>query len=171
MVATHVIEIIYIKMLSYMQDLLITHLLDAMHIEGNLCKYILYHLYGEGEATDALRRASRRACQEKNVHPEVWIRNEPDGHGGFKEVFPRAPWILTKAERIEFRKRIISMRFPTGYGANLCSTFRKEKAKHIGGLKTHDKHKLLLDIIPIALQGLGCPIVYEALVDLSRLLR
>ena len=38
-------------------------------------------------------------------------------------------------------------------------------------MKTHDKHRMLLDILPVALQGLGSPIVHEAIVDLSSLLR
>ena len=92
-----------------MQDLKITHLLDLMHIEGNVCKYILHHLYGEYESTADKRRKSCMACKAMNVHPEVWIYTKrvrvPDGEGGFTskivEVIPWAPWALRKEERIE----------------------------------------------------------------------
>ena len=48
------------------------------------------------------------------------------------------------------------MRFPTGYGANLKKAFGSlESPKWPQYLKTHDYHRLLQDIIPVAIMGLG----------------
>jgi hypothetical protein len=48
------------------------------------------------------------------------------------------------------------MRFPTGYGANLRRAFEEnDNPKWPAYLKTHDYHRLLQHIIPIAIIGLG----------------
>ena len=110
-----------------------------------------------------LRFGSTKTCQS------------PNGEGGFTpkivEVIPQAPWVLTKEDKIELQRHIMAMRFLTNYGANLRTTFQKPRPKKLKGMKTHDKHRMLLDILPVALQGLGSPIVHEAIVDLSSLLR
>ena len=73
---------------------------------------------------------------------------------------------------MEFRKRIGSMRFPTGYGANLRKTFGGlDSPLWPSYLKTHDYHRLLQHIIPVAIIGLGSPELRDAIWSLGRLLR
>ncbi|KAL3684834.1 hypothetical protein R1sor_002856 [Riccia sorocarpa] len=55
--------------LPYCKDLLIGHLLDPMHIEGNVVKSLVKHMYGEKDTI-----AGRRACEELNVHPQNGFR-------------------------------------------------------------------------------------------------
>ena len=142
-----------------MQHLAIAHLLDPMHIMGNICKAILRQLFGYHEATPALKARNRAACRQFGVHEDQW------------DVDVLAPWILTTSECVEFKRRIASMRWCTRYAEDLAPIFSTPGKEKPRSMKTHSKMKLLLDIIPIALQGLGSPLVYEACVDLSRLLR
>ena len=126
-----------------------------MHIMGNVCKAILHQLFGYHEVTPLLKEKNRAACQQFGMHEPQW------------DVDVRAPWILTKEECIEFKRRITLMRFPTRYVEDLASKFTtlgKEKPR---SMKTHSRMKLLLHIIPIALQGLGSSLVYKACVDIS----
>ena len=97
------------------------------------------------------------------MHRVAWIRSNG--------TIPEAPWILKPSERISLKKRMREMRFPTGYGANIRAAFSTKGKERPGYLKTHEKYRILLDSLVIALQGLGSPLVYDAVVDLSQLLR
>ena len=130
-----------------------------MHIIGNLCKAILRQLFGYHEATPALKERNCAACKQFNMHEPQW------------DVDVRAPWILSPAECIEFKRRITLMRFPTRYAEDLAPKFSTPGKEKPRSMKTHSRMKLLLHILPIALQGLGSSLVHEACVDLSRLLR
>ena len=116
-------------------------------------------LFGYHEATPALKERNRAACKQFNMHEPQW------------DVDVRAPWILSPAECIEFKRRITLMRFPTRYVEDLAPKFSTPGKEKPRSMKTHSRMKLLLHILPIALQGLGSSLVHEACVDLSRLLR
>ncbi|CAM6092137.1 unnamed protein product [Calypogeia fissa] len=97
-----------------------------MHIEGNVGKSLIEHLYGENS------KNWREACVELNMHPDLWSYKEASG----QTVNPPAPWVLSKEERKEFRRWIGTLRFPTNYGANLRRAFEKDNWPSY--LKTHD---------------------------------
>jgi hypothetical protein len=96
--------------LPYWAELKIRHLLDPMHIEGNVGKAMIRAFYGEKDNN------FREACEDLEMHPDVWIRVDPTTG---VEHRPSPPWVLSVRERREFRNHIGEMRFPTGYGANL----------------------------------------------------
>ncbi|KAL3698760.1 hypothetical protein R1sor_012836 [Riccia sorocarpa] len=77
-----------------------------MHIEANVVKSLIKHLFGE---KDNVR--SRRACEEFNVHPDTWMQINEDG----SETMSFAPWVLRKEERKVLCQRISKIRFPTVY--------------------------------------------------------
>ena len=91
--------------LPYWDELKIRHLLDPMHIEGNVGKALIKHLYGKKE------KNFREACEEFERHPDVWVTINPQTG---QKVEPKAPWTLTVPQRREFQNRIGEMRFPTG---------------------------------------------------------
>ena len=62
-----------------LQDLMIMHLLDPMHIEGNVCKAFLYHVFGAYDKNDALKTKTWKSREEFQVHLEMWIGNEVCG--------------------------------------------------------------------------------------------
>ena len=91
--------------LPYWGELKIRHLLDPMHIEGNVGKALIKALYGEKDTN------FREACEELEMHPDVWVIIDPITR---VESRPSAPWVLTPSQRREFQNCIGEMRFPTG---------------------------------------------------------
>jgi hypothetical protein len=88
--------------LPYWPELKIHHLLDPMHIDGNVGKALIKHFYGEKDTN------FREACEELERHPDMWITVDPHTR---REHRPNAPWVLSVGERREFRQRIGQMRF------------------------------------------------------------
>jgi hypothetical protein len=79
--------------LPYWGELKICHLLDPMHIEGNVGKAIIKQLYGEKDNN------FRKAYKALERHPDVWISVDPIIGS---EQRPSAPWTLTTRKRKEF---------------------------------------------------------------------
>ncbi len=105
---------------------------------------------------------------EMERHIELWPWTDEEGH----VHKPLPSWVLPKPQRKEFCRRIGEMRFPTGYGANLRRAFGDhENKKWPAYLKTHDYHRLLQHIIPVAIIDLGSPELRDAIWALGRLLR
>ncbi|KAL3694846.1 hypothetical protein R1sor_008497 [Riccia sorocarpa] len=148
--------------LPYWKSLQIHHLLDPMHIEANVVKSLIKHLFGDKDNVRA-----RRGCEEFNMHPESWMQVSDDG----TETMPPAPWVLRKEERKTLCQRISKIRFPTGFGSYLRKAFTTDKASWPSDLKSHDFHILLQHVLPTCLHGLGTQELREAIYDLSRLMR
>ena len=85
-------------------------------------------------------------------------------------VFGMRVFLLIGLERIEMKKRIVAMHFCTQYAEYISPNFAKGGRDMPKKMKTHTRHKLIFDVLPIALKGLGSPLVYKAIVDLSCLL-
>ncbi|KAL3677526.1 hypothetical protein R1sor_027474 [Riccia sorocarpa] len=149
--------------LPYYDSLLIQHLGDPMHQEGNVVKNLLQHLFGQVD-----KPKHRKACEEFGVHRSAWIQVRPNR----TEVIRPAAWVLTRDERSVFRQRVQDIRTPTWYGSNFRAAFAHNDSNIWGkGLKTHDYHRLIQDIIPIIMLDLGDDILRRAICSLSRLLR
>ncbi|KAL3679372.1 hypothetical protein R1sor_022328 [Riccia sorocarpa] len=148
--------------LPYWKSLQIHHLLDPMHIEANVVKSLIKHLFGDKDNVRA-----RRGCEEFNMHPESWMQVSDDG----TETMPPAPWVLRKEERKTLCQRISKIRFPTGFGSYLRKAFTTDKASWPSDLKSHDFHILLQHVLPTCLHGLGTQELREVIYDLSRLMR
>jgi hypothetical protein len=80
--------------LPYWGELKIHHLLDPMHIEGNVEKAIIKQLYGEKDNN------FREACEDFERHPDVWITVDPNTG-------------IEQQPLANFRNRIGEMQFPT----------------------------------------------------------
>ena len=66
-------------------------------------------------------------------------------------VKPTASYVITEFEFQVFVKCIESLKTPTSYSSNLGKHLRK---KNFGGLKSHDYHVLMQQILPLALRDL-----------------
>lgn len=148
--------------LEYWPKLLLPHLLDPMHIEGNVCRSLVNHMFGDkGDNW-------RAACVEHNMHSELWSYRSSDG----QMVYPSSIWVLSREEKRILTQRLGSYRLPTGYGANLRRAFGQDDMdKWPGYLKTHDYHRLVQHILPVAIIGLGTPQLRKAIWSLAKLLR
>jgi hypothetical protein len=71
-----------------------------MHIEGNVGKAIIKHLYGK------MHSNFKEACEDFERHPDVWITIDPNT---CIEQRSSAPWTLTTHERKDFQNRIGEM--------------------------------------------------------------
>ncbi|KAH7857583.1 hypothetical protein Vadar_014267 [Vaccinium darrowii] len=70
-----------------------------------------------------------------------------------KTYLPPASFTLYKAEKQIFCKMLFDLKVPDGYSSNISNCIDMEKLK-ITGLKSHDCHVLMLQLLPVALKGL-----------------
>lgn len=129
------------------QHLLLRHNLDVMHIEKNVCDSIVGTLLNiKGKSKDGLH--SRMDLKElkirKDLHPDVREKST---------FLPPAPHTLSRVEKQIFCKRLLDLKLPDGYSSNIGSCISMEDCK-ISGLKSHDFHVLMQQLLPVALRGL-----------------
>ena len=108
----------------------------------------------------------RRDLQRRNVRRHLWLTPHPRKAG--KMVKPRASYVLSEDEFDKFAKCIESLKTPTGYSSNLKRSICK---KNFGGLKSHDYHILMQQIMPLTLRGLMQPGPRMAIMRMCRVFR
>lgn len=140
-----------------MQDLPVRHVLDVMHIEKNIGESVLKFLFGEKDTAE-----SRRDMEDVGVRQELWLRPRPNQQRFFK---PPAPYVFTDAEKRIFVDEVSAIRTPTGYGSALGKHLLKNK---FIGLKSHDYHCLVQQIIPVAIRTLLQPLQRTSLIRLGK---
>ena len=117
-------------------------------------------MFGE---TDGAK--SREDMRVRGIRNHLHLQRNPDGHTYFK---PDAPYVLTKEHRQEFLSTLRELKFPSGYVGALS---RRIQDGMLRGLKTHDFHILLQQVIPLCLRNVGNPKVVGAVMRVSRLFR
>jgi hypothetical protein len=132
-----------------------------MHCELNLAKNFLKTITGKKDTVKV-----RRDLQRRNIRPHLWLTQNPRKAG--KMVKPRASYVLSDAEFDKFVKCIESLKTPSGYSADLGKCLRK---KNFGGLKSHDYHTLMQQVMPLALRGLMEPGPRTAVMRMCRVFR
>lgn len=140
-----------------MQDLPIRHLLDVMHTEKNISESVMKYLWGEKDTPE-----SRRDLEDMGLRRELWLRRRGAGQTFDK---PHAPYVFTDAQRKIFIAEVSAIRTPTGYGSALAKHLSKSK---FSGLKSHDFHCLIQQIIPVMSRTLLQPFERTALIRLGK---
>ncbi|XP_059635253.1 uncharacterized protein LOC132277409 [Cornus florida] len=136
--------------------LLVRHNLDVMHIEKNVCESIIGTLLNiKGKSKDGLK--SRRDLEEMGIRgdlEEMGIRGDlhPQDSKG-KHFLPPAPHTLKKEEKQLFCKRLQQLKLPDGYSSNIGTHISLDECKVVG-LKSHDYHVLMQQLLPVALRGI-----------------
>lgn len=143
----------------FVQELPMRHVLDVMHIEKNIAKNVLKFLFGDKDTPQ-----SRRDLQHMGVRCELWLR--PRGNGQ-TFVKPHALYVLTDEERKMFFEEVSALRTPTGYGSVFSKHLCKSK---YSGLKSHDYHCLIQQIIPVVSITLLQPFEKTTLIRLGKCL-
>jgi len=117
-----------------------------MHCEKNVASSIVSTLLHCGKSKDGLnaRRDLQHLGIRKDLHPNTQ---------GKRTYLPAAPWSLSKKEKQIFCKRLFDFKGPDGYCSNISRGVSLEDFK-ITGLKSHDFHVLMQQLLPIALRGL-----------------
>ena len=142
------------------QELPIRHTLDPMHCEKNLCEVLLRTLFGE---TDGPK--SREDMRARGICSHLHLVPNADGNSFFK---PDAPYVLSRQDRQTLLATIKKLKFPTNYVGNLSSRVQDGK---LSGMKTHDFHILLQQVLPLSLRNICDKKVVGAIMRVSRLFR
>lgn len=124
----------------------VRHNIDVMHVEKNVSDAILSILMHNAKSKDGVK--ARQDLEDigirRNLHTEV---------RGKKMYLPPAAYWLSKEEKKRFCKRLSEFRGPDGYCANIANCVSLDPPM-IGGLKSHDHHVLLQNLLSVALRGL-----------------
>ena len=130
--------------LPYWSKLDVRHCIDVMHVEKNVCDIIIGTLLNiKGKTKDGIN--ARKDIVEMGVRFEL----QPQPHGK-RTYLPPACYTLSKSEKISFCGYLRGVKVPQGYSSNFKSLVSMEELKLIG-LKSHDCHVLMQDLIPVAI--------------------
>ncbi|XP_028102273.1 uncharacterized protein LOC114301519 [Camellia sinensis] len=151
--------------LPYWEHNLIRHNLDVMHIEKNVCDNVLWTILNvDGKGKDNLN--ARRDLQDmgirKALHPKKGVGN--------RYYLPPACFAMNNRERGLFCTLLKNIKVPDGYASNISRRVNL-KQHSISGLKSHDNHILMQQILPIAVRNLLPKKVVEPLIELSNFFR
>ena len=118
-----------------------------MHIEKNVCESVLATILDvKGKSKIGLE--SRRDMELLELMEEVPLEERNDNL-----QLPSAPYTFTKDEKLKFCRRLYFQRFPNGYCSNIGNCIKLQDCK-ILGLKSHDHHVLMQQLLSVALKGL-----------------
>ncbi|XP_024011315.1 uncharacterized protein LOC112086578 [Eutrema salsugineum] len=133
--------------LPYWEDLPVRHNLDVMHVERNVAASIVSTLLHCGKSKDGLN--ARKDLEVLGIRKDLHPRTK-----GKRTYLPPAPWSLSKAEKKIFCTRLVDFKGPDGYCSNIARGVSIKDCK-VTGLKSHDYHVLIQQLLPIALKGLS----------------
>ncbi|XP_025685089.1 uncharacterized protein [Arachis hypogaea] len=130
--------------LPYWKTNLLRHNLDFMHIEKNVCDNILYTLLNDkAKSKDNLK--ARKDLKEMGIRRDLWPSNNGSCHLSL--------FSLTRDTKKLFLSALKNVVLPDRYSSNI-SRCVDEGQKKIFGLKSHDCHILLEELLPIAVRHL-----------------
>ncbi|KAA0065885.1 hypothetical protein E6C27_scaffold538G00590 [Cucumis melo var. makuwa] len=120
---------------------------NVMHIEKNVCANLIGTLLDiPGKTKDGVK--SRLDLVELN------IRSELAPQVGEKKIFlPPTCYTLSRAEKLSFCKTLSELKVPEGYSSNIQSLVSLTDLK-LYGLKSHDHHVLMQQLLPVAIRGI-----------------
>ena len=136
---------------------MIRHVLDPMHCEKNLCENIMKTIWG---LKDTLK--VQLDLQEANIHPEL----HPKHVGNDTVALPVAPYVLSKVEKAKFIKTIRNLKTPSNYVGQLSKRITVDG--DLRGLKSHDYHIMMQQILPLCVRTLLPKDVRATITRISR---
>lgn len=134
---------------TWVQELLINHCLDPMHCEKNLSHNIVHTILGTKDS-----EAVREDMKDMEVRPHLWLTQNPDPKKkDDSKWMPPAPYCLNRSEVQKFIEVLLTLKVPTNFSSSLARCISSKKK--MSGLKSHDYHQLIQQILPLATMGLG----------------
>ncbi|XP_050206738.1 uncharacterized protein LOC126656261 [Mercurialis annua] len=134
-------------MLPYWEHNLLRHNLDVMHIEKNVCDNLIGTLLNlEYKSKD--NEKARLDLVDMGIREELHPIEDANG----KRRLPLACFSLTSTEKDIFCQVLKNMKLPDGYSSNFSRCVNLKDRK-ISGLKSHDCHILIEDLLPLALKA------------------
>jgi hypothetical protein len=109
---------------------------------------------------------ARLDLRELNIRPSL----HPQETNSSRILLPPACFTLGKDEKYQFLKLLKDLKVPDGYASNISRCVHL-KEHSIWGLKSHDNHIILQQLLPHAVRRLLPKPVVEALIELSNFFR
>lgn len=128
-----------------------------MHVERNVSDNVLRHLFGEKDSV-----ATRQDMEEVGRMEHLHLRPQPGGN----YLKPKAPYVFSNEERNTFLRLVSTTKVPSGYSATLTKHIEQNR---LAGLKSHDHHVLIEQILPAAVRTLLSRGVRETIIRLGNL--
>jgi hypothetical protein len=126
-------------------DLDVHHSIDLMHIEKNVCESLLGTLLNTDEKTRDHGHV-RADLKKMRIMPELWLDNS------VKEMeLPTSCITLSKHEKNEFCGFLKNVKVPSGYSMNVSRLILFLDLKVAPGVKSHDYHVLLTQMIVVGI--------------------
>ena len=135
----------------------VRHVLDVMHIEKNIAESVLKFLFGDKDTPE-----SRRDLEAVGLRRELWLRPRANRQTHLK---PPAPYVFSEAEKKIFVQEVSAIRTPTGYASSFGKHLKRSKFQ---GLKSHDYHCLIQQIIPVVSRTMLQPLQRTSLIRLGK---
>ena len=147
--------------LPYWADQKLRHNIDVMHTEKNVTDNIMATLLDlAGKTKDTYQ--ARLDLKAMGIRSELHLV-----HKGVDTVeMPAACYNMTTSEKDGFLQVLKDVRVPDGYASNISRRVNLKERK-ISGLKSHDDHILMQQLLPIALRGSLPSQVTRPLIKLS----
>lgn len=151
--------------LPYWKDLPLRHNLDVMHIEKNNCESWLGTLLNiEGKTKDTLK--ARRDLELMGIRNSL----HPVAIGGNKYLLPPARYTMSLDEKRRLCQFLKDIKVPDNYSSNISRRVQVKQCK-LPGLKSHDWHVLMQQLLPVAVRGILPKELTMILVELSNFYR
>ena len=118
-----------------------------MHIIKNICESLVWTLLNiQGKTKDGVK--VREDMVLMGIRPGLAPQE-----GGKRIFLPPASFTLSKREKISFLECLKSIKVPSGYSSNISRNVAIKELKLIG-MKSHDCHVLLTQLLPVAIRGI-----------------
>ena len=137
------------------------HVLDVMHCEKNLSEFFLKTMLGEKDTL-----AVRADLQARGIRPHLHLRSL--GANQERLSMPHASYVLSSEDKAKVLGVLKSLRTPSNYVSALHKKIVKGK---FSGLKSHDYHVLLQQILPLCFRKISNRALTRTIVRLSRVFR
>ncbi|XP_022151005.1 uncharacterized protein LOC111019025 [Momordica charantia] len=132
--------------LLYWKKLHVRHCLDVMHIEKNVCMNIVGTLLDISRKNKDIINA-RLDLIDMNIRPEL----APQFRGK-RTYLPPARYTLSKEKKQCFYTTLSKIKVPEGYSLNISTLVSVDDVK-LKGLKSHDCHVLMQQLLPVVLRS------------------
>ncbi|KAK1691934.1 hypothetical protein QYE76_008631 [Lolium multiflorum] len=142
------------------------HCLDVMHITKNVCESLLGTLLNMPDRTKDGPKARHDLKvlgigEELQIPPAQEGQSEEEADGGQKRKRIKQPdyycppscFTFSPAEVDQFFNCLVGVRVPFGY-SGLISRYMDPKKRNFSGMKSHDCHVMMTQILPVAIRGI-----------------
>lgn len=134
--------------LPYWRDLEVRHCIDMMHVEKNVCDSVIGTLLNiPGNTKDGVN--ARLDLIAMGIREQL----APQQELGKRTYLPPSCHTLSKIEKISFCVCLRGIKVPQGYSSNIKRLVSMKDLKLIG-LKSHDCHVLMQQLLPVAIRGI-----------------